>query len=90
VTDHDFAELLQLLYLLPNCSVGGPLHIVVDDLNTDDAALDFAQREAEGNQHWSYEGITKEDRILILETCTAILTALRAADEDERERLIRL
>jgi hypothetical protein len=43
---------VALLYEEENCSVGGPLHIVLDDGNMKDSDLVFCFREAQGNE-WS-------------------------------------
>ena len=42
--------LVERLYALPNCALGGPLHIVVDDYNVRDSDLDFC--EGELADHW--------------------------------------
>lgn len=86
--DEAFMELNRLLHNLPNCGVGGPLHIVTDDLNATDSDLDFCVRELRG--HWSIEDVTDADFRLICETTWAIVDALRPVSEDERERLLGL
>lgn len=48
------APLMAALYALPECGVGGPLHIVTDDNNVDDGSLEFCRGELAA--HWSVTG----------------------------------
>ncbi len=38
---NELHDALTRLYSLPDCCSGGPLHITTDDLNVEDADLDF-------------------------------------------------
>ena len=78
----DLHDLLTRLHDFPTCGVGGPLHIVVDDLNVTDDNLDHCHSEVD--DHWSYDEATPEDQPLIAGTCYAILDLLRPLCEDER------
>lgn len=85
-TEIDARGLKERLYSFPTCVMGGPLHIVVDDLNVDDASLDFCERELDG--HWSIDEAAPEDRPRIREIGAALITALRPlAIEDRRAAL---
>lgn len=45
------AELITKLYALPNCGVGGHLHIVTDDFNIRDSDLQYCKRILVRNTH---------------------------------------
>lgn len=46
---------IEELYGLPECSTGGPLHIIVDDENVEDHHLDFCRQALEEGRHWSMD-----------------------------------
>ena len=48
------AQLIEAFYQLPGCSVGGPLHITVEDNNVTDHNLEFCRRTMlDTDDHWS-------------------------------------
>lgn len=81
-------ELVERLRTLPNCELGGPLHIVVDDGNVDDSHLDFCERDID--THWSMVGSenhgtpTLDERQEIKRVCLAIIADLRSLTRPER------
>lgn len=65
---------LDLLYSLPGCAAGGPLHIVIDDGNVDDHHLDFCAEQMAADE-WEVE---------VVEACEAVLALLREVPAQRR------
>lgn len=70
--------LIRKLYATEWGSVGGPLHIVLDDSNVQDHNLDFCQAEVEGREHWTDPAMNDADRAL----CLDIIDRLRFLPTD--------
>lgn len=47
----DLAALCWDWYRMPGCSTGGPLHVVLDDMNVDDASIDACAKYLHGNPY---------------------------------------
>lgn len=77
------------LYALPTCTVGGPLHIILDDGNCRDSDLDFCRDEVTGGEHWSMAEATPEDRAEIARLSLAIIDFLRPSTEAQRRAIIK-
>lgn len=45
-------EQINRLYEMPNCGVGGPLHVVTDDFNVEDHCLDACERLLTDPEPW--------------------------------------
>lgn len=81
----EHVEIMKLMwefYQLPGCSVGGPLHITLDDCNVEDHCLEFC-REALNDPNgyfWNHndEKITLEEGEKIKDVGNRILDALFA------------
>lgn len=73
---------IQRLYGFDACSVGGPLHIVTDDYNIEDASLDFCERDL--GTHWALNEISAEEREAITETTREIIALMRPMTLQER------
>lgn len=60
----EIAGLIEQFYLLPGCSVGGPLHITVEDGNIEDGNLAFCRqalvRFNAGSYHEQYRTIERD------------------------------
>lgn len=83
------SRLIEQLYELPNCSVGGPLHILTDDQNVDDDNLAFCwgavfDELGPRSRGWWREGQTPDDAERMVRTCCAILWAFGAMTLPER------
>jgi hypothetical protein len=80
------AQLNRELHMFPSCGVGGPLHILTDDLNASDKTLGYCEREI--LDHQSIYDADPADRERIREVCREIITILRPLTEDERKKLL--
>ncbi len=90
MSDDRYARIRQLdteLHELPNCAVGGPLHIVTDDLNVRDSDLDFC--EAELADHWSIQRSEPSDQERIRAVCRALIGELRKLTLRQRLKALR-
>ncbi|MBF6277041.1 hypothetical protein [Nocardia nova] len=58
------AEQIAVLYRMPECCTGGPLHVVVDDTNVEDEFLE--PYRPEGETLWAEDAYTQADRVLAL------------------------
>lgn len=76
------SELVGHLYSLPECAVGGPLHVLTDDFNVEDGTLDFC---ADGiKDHWSVQRVEPIDAVDIATTATKIIELTRSMTIEER------
>lgn len=82
----EIRRLLTLLHELPNCEVGGPLHIVTDDVNVLDTDLNWCQEHMD--ESLVFKGLTEDAANEIRSTCNALLRLLRTLTVDQRERVI--
>jgi hypothetical protein len=70
---------IALMYQIPVCSTGGPLHIATDDINVDDRSLDFCEEEVrraaprDGERRADTLGLNEDEEAL----CLRIIAALR-------------
>ena len=77
---HTVANMITLFYRLPQCSTGGPLHIVVDDFNIDDACIDFCEKSlAESYGHWAWSKSAEALGRRIIDGLRPLTLAQRAA-----------
>lgn len=67
------SSLRDLLYAMPNCECGGPLHIILDDGNVRDSDIAFCRKEIE-NEEWNY----------VRELCVCILDILNTLSPAQR------
>ena len=70
---------IALMYQIPECGTGGPLHITTDDTNVDDRSLDFCEKEVRGAP--LRDGEHQADILTLSEhekaLCLRIIAALR-------------
>lgn len=77
------AELVAELYSMPECGVGGPLHIVLDDGNIDDEGIYFCMRSI--REHFSVvQGLNGN---AIIEVCSEIAEILLSMPMEQRQEL---
>ena len=77
------AELVAELYSIPECGVGGPLHIVLDDGNIDDEGIYFCTRTM--REHFSVvQGLNGD---AIIEVCSEIADILLSMPMERRREL---
>lgn len=82
-------RLVWTLYNIDGCEVGGPLHIVTDDMNVEDGCLDFC---AGGMDNWLRDWYADEypDTVDEVRTvATSIIDALRPMSLAERATAVR-
>lgn len=80
-------SLIRHLYGFSTCGAGGPLHIVLDDLNVKTTNLDFC--EGELSDHWSIQEAKPSERNEIRETAKAIIDGLRPFTASQRRKVIK-
>ena len=73
---------IALMYQIPECGTGGPLHVTTDDTNIEDHSLDFCEEMVLGTHDWDgYPGphstyhldLSEDEKML----CLRIIAALR-------------
>lgn len=74
------ARLIEDLYAIPGCSLGGPLHITTDDNNVTDGNLDFCRKELLSISKYT----DLDDAVEAIHVGTQILDALQPMSEIER------
>lgn len=75
--------LVEEFYALPECSVGGPLHVVTDDYNVEDDSIAFCERSLD--DHWSIERqATDEGREVVRAKAREIIALMRPMTLAER------
>jgi len=83
VIEQRLAELVAELYSMPECGVGGPLHIVLDDGNIDDESIYFCTRTM--REHFSVvHGLNGS---AIVEVCSEIAEILLLMPMEQRQEL---
>ena len=77
------AKLVAELYSMPECGVGGPLHIVLDDGNIDDESIYFCMKSV--RLHFSVvQGLNSN---AIIEVCNEIAEILLSMPMEQRQEL---
>ena len=80
------AELVDELYSMPECGVGGPLHIVLDDGNIDDESIHFCIRTM--REHETVVRGMNGNAIIAI--CEEIVKALLEFTQEKRKELYEL
>jgi hypothetical protein len=81
--EQQLTELIRELYAVPECGVGGPLHIVLDDGNIDDESIYFCMRTMRKHET-VVQGMNGN---AIIEICEEIADALLEFTQEKREEL---
>ncbi len=83
MVEQQLTELIRELYAVPECGVGGPLHIVLDDGNIDDESIYFCMRTMREHET-VVQGMNGN---AIIKICEEIADALLEFTQEKREEL---
>ncbi len=82
----ELIEEIESFYSLPNCSTGGPLHIITDDYNCQKHSLDYCKQTAIEGGWWNDDD---HEHVKDIKTCAlSILEKLYKLTMTERYYLL--